>query len=366
MSSANMKTLESSLPTNATNHNSIRLLYSGSSLDSDVLSSLQDRFVVHTEKNIDQCEHYLKEQSLFNLPDVIVVEVEDREQCFEFIAKIKKDPLLTGLVLILLAKDHDPTLRKAAMYYKVNDLYLTPIPVADLCERIVFLVKFKLIKPQLANLSNIDVNYRIPLYKRTFDVVASGTALLLLSPFLAIVAGVIALDSKGPVIFKSKRVGTGYHIFDFYKFRSMRNNANKELDTLSALNQYDKSELGKSTFVKLKNDPRVTKFGAFIRKYSIDELPQLFNVFKGDMSLVGNRPLPLYEAEMLTSNEWTMRFLGPAGLTGLWQVSRRGREDMSERERKKLDNFYAQNYSFWLDVKIILKTFPALIQKEKV
>ncbi len=366
MSSANMKTLESSSPAISTNNSSIRLLYSGSTLNDDVSEALQRTFIVHTENNIDQCEFYLKEQSLFNLPDVIILEVENREKCFEFIAKIKKDPLLTGLVLILLSKDHDPTLRKAAMHYKVNDLYLTPIPIADLCERIAFLVKFKLIKPQLANLSKIDVNYRIPLYKRTFDVVASGTALLLLSPFLAVVAGVIALDSKGPIIFKSKRVGTGYQIFDFYKFRSMRNNANKELDNLSSLNQYDKSELGKTTFVKLKNDPRVTKFGAFIRKYSIDELPQLFNVFKGDMSLVGNRPLPLYEAEMLTSNEWTMRFLGPAGLTGLWQVSRRGREDMSERERKKLDNFYAQNYSFWLDVKIILKTFPALVQKEKV
>jgi lipopolysaccharide/colanic/teichoic acid biosynthesis glycosyltransferase len=95
-------------------------------------------------------------------------------------------------------------------------------------------------------------------------------------------------------------------------------------------------------------------------------LPQLFNIIKGDMSVVGNRPLPVYEAEMLTSNEWSMRFLGPAGLTGLWQISKRGKEDMSERERKKLDNFYAQKYSLWLDLKIIIGTVPALFQKEKV
>ena len=107
-------------------------------------------------------------------------------------------------------------------------------------------------------------------------------------------------------------------------------------------------------------------FGRFIRKTSIDELPQLFNILKGDMSTVGNRPLPLYEAEMLTSNDWAMRFLAPAGLTGLWQVSKRGREDMSERERKKLDNFYAQKYSFRFDMKILLSTIPALFQKEKV
>jgi len=346
--------------------NTIRLLYSGSSFTTEVLTVLQQSFVVHAEANIDYCESYLKEQSLFNLPDVIIIEVEDTQKCFAFISKIKKDPLLKGLVLILLSNGRQNGLREKAMSYKVNDLYLQPFPVNDLCERIIFLVKFKLIKPQLSDLSKIDVNFKIPLYKRAFDVLASGCALLLLSPLLILVAAAVALESRGPVIFRSKRVGTGYHIFDFYKFRSMRNNANKELDSLSNLNQYDKSDAGKTTFVKLKNDPRVTKVGAFIRKYSIDELPQLYNVFKGDMSLVGNRPLPLYEAETLTSNEWTMRFLGPAGLTGLWQVSRRGREDMSERERKKLDNFYAQNFSFWLDVKIIFKTIPAMVQKEKV
>ncbi|RZK77837.1 MAG: sugar transferase, partial [Pedobacter sp.] len=212
-----------------------------------------------------------------------------------------------------------------------------------------------------------DYTYRIPFFKRCFDIAIAGGALLVLSPLLLIVAAIVALESKGPVIFKSKRVGTGYRVFDFYKFRSMRTGASAELKDLStSLNQYKGDDAAKSIFVKLKNDPRVTKFGQFIRTYSIDELPQLFNVVKGDMSLVGNRPLPLYEAEMLTSNEWTMRFLGPAGLTGLWQVSRRGKADMSERERKRLDNFYAQNHSFWLDLKILLKTLPAAVQKEKV
>ncbi|RZL46780.1 MAG: sugar transferase, partial [Pedobacter sp.] len=119
-------------------------------------------------------------------------------------------------------------------------------------------------------------------------------------------------------------------------------------------------------FVKFKNDPRITKIGAFLRKTSLDELPQLINVFIGDMSLVGNRPLPLYEAERLTTNKWSERFNGPAGLTGLWQISKRGQKDMSEVERKELDNYYASNYSLLLDLKIILKTFPALIQKEAV
>src|SRR5690606_33190768 len=165
--------------------------------------------------------------------------------------------------------------------------------------------------------------------------------------------------------YRSKRAGTGYRVFSFYKFRSMKVNADKELDKLSELNQYAAN--GESTaFIKIKNDPRITKLGALLRNTSLDELPQLFNVLKGDMSLVGNRPLPLYEAQLLTSDEWAMRFLGPAGITGLWQVNKRGKSEMSDSERKSLDNYYTENFSFWMDLKIILKTIPALLQQEKV
>jgi len=348
-------------------HKSISLLFSAPVFADELLPQLSASFEVHSEANIEALDTYLKDQSLFSLPDVIILEVDKAGECFDYVEKLKKNVLLKGLVIILLGDKPDKGVRDRAMKLKVNDLYTSPIPLKDLCERIVFLVKFKLIKPQLSDLSNIDYNYKIPFAKRLFDITASGFALLLISPLLITVGVVVALESKGPVIFKSKRVGTGYRIFDFYKFRSMRQGASAELQKLSTeLNQYDKSETGGTTFVKLKNDPRITGFGRFIRKYSIDELPQLFNVLIGDMSLVGNRPLPLYEAETLTSNEWTMRFLGPAGLTGLWQVSRRGRADMSERERKKLDNFYAQNHSFWLDLKILLKTLPAAVQKEQV
>ena len=129
----------------------------------------------------------------------------------------------------------------------------------------------------------------------------------------------------------------------------------------------DKSNKQKNNFVKFVNDPRITKVGKIIRKYSIDELPQLFNILKGDMSVVGNRPLPLYEAEQLTSDQYIDRFLGPAGLTGLWQVEKRGNDGkLSAEERKLLDIYYAKKYSFWLDIKIIFKTFTAFIQKENV
>lgn len=250
--------------------------------------------------------------------------------------------------------------------------------------------------------------FRLPLWKRTFDIFFSGMAILCLSPLLIFTALAIRIESKGPIIYKSKRVGSNYQIFDFLKFRSMYTDADKHLKDFNALNQYQqedediwgeepeaevneeideeeillisddfviseedyinkKSKEKSNAFVKLENDPRITKIGRIIRKYSIDELPQLINILKGDMSIVGNRPLPLYEAELLTSDEHIDRFMGPAGLTGLWQVEKRGKAGkLSAEERKQLDITYAKTFSFWLDIKIILKTVTAFIQKENV
>ncbi|MCH2023741.1 MAG: sugar transferase [Saprospiraceae bacterium] len=245
----------------------------------------------------------------------------------------------------------------------------------------------------------------IPLWKRTFDILFALTALILLSPLLLIVIILIKLDSEGPILYAAKRAGKNYKIFNFYKFRTMRIGADKELDDLKKeLNQYSLGddqleymtfecngcidskcaklaidnrivcekqyvELYKdsnTTFVKLKNDPRVTKVGRLLRNTSIDELPQLLNILKGDMSVVGNRPLPLYEAEELTTDKSSQRFYAPAGLTGLWQVQKRGKKNMSDEERKTLDNEYAENYSFWMDVKLIFQTLGVFIQKENV
>ena len=253
--------------------------------------------------------------------------------------------------------------------------------------------------------------FRLPMWKRTFDILFAGTAVIILSPILIGTAIAIRMESKGKVIYKSQRVGSNYQIFDFLKFRSMYTNADKRLKELNALNQYQIEEVESSdegpeirfddlagtpdeeetllisddfvvseqdflkqkekaknnTFVKLENDPRVTRVGRFICKYSIDELPQLFNILKGDMSIVGNRPLPLYEAEQLTSDAYIDRFMAPAGLTGLWQVEKRGGAGkLSAEERKQLDIKYARDFSFWLDMKIIFKTLTAFVQKENV
>ncbi len=199
--------------------------------------------------------------------------------------------------------------------------------------------------------------------KRSFDIMVSLTALLLLSPIFILIALAIRIESKGSIFYISKRAGRGYKIFDFYKFRTMFSGADLRIKELSHLNQYAGAETEGPSFFKISNDPRITKVGAFLRNSSLDELPQLLNVLLGDMSLVGNRPLPLYEAATLTTDQCAQRFLAPAGITGLWQIKKRGREEMSVEERINLDIDYANKYNFMYDLWIMANTPSALIQK---
>jgi lipopolysaccharide/colanic/teichoic acid biosynthesis glycosyltransferase len=199
--------------------------------------------------------------------------------------------------------------------------------------------------------------------KRSFDIMVSLTALLLLSPVFLLIALAIRIESKGPILYISKRAGRGYKIFDFYKFRTMFAGADNQIQELSHLNQYAEAQANNPSFFKINNDPRITRVGEFLRNTSLDELPQLFNVLLGDMSLVGNRPLPLYEAAKLTTDQCAQRFLAPAGMTGLWQIKKRGREDMSVEERISLDIDYANNYNFIYDLWIMANTPSAIIQK---
>ena len=319
---------------------------------------------------------------------------------------------------ILIASDHSEGLITSGKKLGIDDIYVLPLPpVNDLVSRIEFLREYRKTIQFEPNKYYLPENHGIPISKRLFDIVIAASALMVLSPVLLIVMIAIRMESKGKVYYTSTRIGR--RPFDFYKFRSMRTGAENELNKLaSEKNQYishqpqneadwkspcpcsmkqnythcspilhgsnysvcdtwyvtqkRNSEKSKPNFIKIADDPRVTRVGKIIRNTSIDELPQLINVIKGDMSIVGNRPLPVYEAEKLTSDIMAKRFLAPAGLTGLWQVEKRGRKGrMSDEERKNLDNQYAElfiknKYSFFYDLKLILKTIPVIIQKESV
>ncbi|HMG84019.1 MAG TPA: sugar transferase [Ferruginibacter sp.] len=346
----------------------IKICYVGSNFTELVFSDPFSDYEINNSLSLQLLYSELTNKSSFELPDVLLLEVET-DECFSFIQNIKKLPILQNVLIFLLSKVNNEEWKAKAKALKVQDLYTYPFNSNHLHDRMNYLHQIKSIAFPEAHEEWTgeprDLCYKMPLTKRLFDIIVSGILLIMLSPLFIIIAIMIRSESEGAVIYRSKRVGTNYHIFDFYKFRSMRTGADAELVTLAAQNnQYKKGK--ESAFVKIVNDPRVTKTGEFIRKTSIDELPQLFNILVGDMSFVGNRPLPLYEAEMLTTNQWSERFFGPAGLTGLWQISKRGKTDISERERKQLDNDYVSQHSFMLDAKIILRTFPALIQSAKV
>jgi lipopolysaccharide/colanic/teichoic acid biosynthesis glycosyltransferase len=298
--------------------------------------------------------------------DVILVSSELGDYTNKYLSDLKAFASKKSIPFILYSKKFSKLSKSVAMEYGFDDYYSGNL-AQGLLRKAEFIRKLKVYKslrgdqPYAINHHVEQPKVKMWALKRTFDVVVSGVALLLLSPLMLLIAIIIKLESKGSVFYISKRAGSGYKIFDFYKFRSMRQGADAELKKLSSRNQY-----GVGLFFKIKDDPRITRFGRFLRQTSLDELPQLINVLKGDMSLVGNRPLPLYEAEKLTRDQIAWRFLAPAGITGLWQVTKRGKDNMSEEERIQLDMEYAMNNSFLYDIKILLNTIPALIQKERV
>ena len=332
-----------------------------------------------------------------------------------------------SVYIILLTHEFTKDDREVYQKCGINDTIDVNASITELNKKITFIAdrETQLFDDQAARYRMLK--FKIPVWKRLFDIFFSALAIIILSPVFLLTAIAIRLESKGPVIFKSKRVGTNYTIFNFLKFRSMYSDAEERLKEVAkeAGNQYmekapeqqeeehtitaplgaeaemmmmdmgmesdmmisddevmlvgddyvvaesdyakEKQEEIESAFVKIENDPRITKVGKFIRKYSIDELPQLFNILMGDMSIVGNRPLPLYEAEKLTADKSIDRFMAPAGLTGLWQVEERGKGGMmSAEERKQLDIEYGRNYSFKMDMQIIFRTLTAFVQKNNV
>jgi exopolysaccharide biosynthesis polyprenyl glycosylphosphotransferase len=191
--------------------------------------------------------------------------------------------------------------------------------------------------------------------KRSFDVVTAFLLVLALSPVLLFAAAGVRLSSRGPVVYRSVRRGLGGQPFACFKFRTMYEDADARQKELEAAN-----EKGGAIF-KMRDDPRVTPIGRFLRRWSIDELPQLFNVLRGEMSLVGPRPLPERDYERL--EDWhRKRYLVLPGMTGLWQVS--GRSELDFDELVRLDFLYLERWSVFLDLSIMLKTIPAVVRAE--
>ena len=192
--------------------------------------------------------------------------------------------------------------------------------------------------------------------KRLEDICASFLAIVILSIPMLIIGLLVKLTSKGPMIYTSKRVGKDGKVFNFYKFRSMVANAENELENL-----LEQNEIEGGVIFKMKEDPRITKFGKFLRKTSLDELPQLFNILKGDMSLVGPRPCTVREYELYSERD-KLRLNVPQGLTGEWQV--RGRCNTSFEEMVDMDLDYIQNKrGFWYDIGLLFRTIPVFFGK---
>lgn len=209
------------------------------------------------------------------------------------------------------------------------------------------------------SIENINIVEHKKIYfgiKRILDFMLSFFATLLLSPIFLIIAILIKLDSKGPVFFKHKRIGQNGEIIYIYKFRTMVCNAEelKKKFTKEQLKEYEKN-------FKLENDPRITKIGKFLRKSSLDELPQLINILKGEMAIVG--PRPIVEKELEKYGNQKEKFLSVApGLTGYWQAN--GRSNTSYEQRINLELYYIDHCSLLFDIKIILKTFVTVIKRE--
>jgi lipopolysaccharide/colanic/teichoic acid biosynthesis glycosyltransferase len=321
------------------------------------------------EKSLENARKSLKEICVSgNIPTVIFIDFSiDINALQTFTDFLKSNSKLASVPVILnvrnLTKEQlsSDNLRKM-----VDEMLDFKINLVAIQEKVYFLKKVKesliekksSIKPEY-NSASVYNNYHFA--KRVLDILLASLFLILFSPVFLIIAFAVKFESRGPVFYNSYRAGRGYRIFKFYKFRTMKVGAERMLNSIAHLNKYN--NFGHApVFFKIDNDPRITRVGQFLRNSGLDELPQLINVLKGDMSIVGNRPLPLYEASSLTTDEWAERFAAPSGITGLWQVSSRNAEDFTCFERINTDIRYASDNNLLLDLRILLKTPIVLIK----
>ncbi|MBC6490328.1 sugar transferase [Flavihumibacter stibioxidans] len=323
----------------------------------------------NTAKALNILERIAKQSK--SIPQVFIIESGiDLDEVAKLTAFLRDSEKFRTIPVIMdISCSNSETADPCLLKRLFDDVIDTRRADSKLLQRIVFLEKVKKknllgSRAKMEQLADLAKENPIKTGRRLFDILAAFAAIILLSPLMLLIALAIKLESKGPVFYISKRAGRGYRIFNFYKFRTMQFDADKQVDQLKHLNEFNEDQ-GR-IFFKVTNDPRATRIGRFLRNSSLDELPQFFNVLLGDMSIVGNRPLPLYEAAMLTTDEWSMRFMAPAGITGLWQIRKKDRHCMSVEERINLDLTYSKKQNFLFDLWIIAHTPPALIQKSNV
>ena len=303
-----------------------------------------------------------------NTPTAVFIDlsvfVKDIQSFIDF---VQKDSKLSAIPVILnirnLTADQLASFKSKRV---VDELIDFKVELASIQQKISFLRRAKeslvdrkgSIKPEF---NSYSVYKQSHLFKRVMDMLMSFSLLVILLPVFLIIALAVKLETRGPVFYKSYRAGRGYRIFKFYKFRTMKVGAERMINSIAHLNKYN--NFGHApVFFKVDNDPRITRVGQFLRNSGLDELPQLLNVLIGDMSIVGNRPLPLYEASSLTSNEWAERFSAPSGITGLWQVSCRKSESFTCYDRIIMDIEYSKHNNVLMDLGIMLKTPVVLAQ----
>lgn len=258
-----------------------------------------------------------------------------------------------NIPFILLGED-EYQLLEASGWQKTADGFLTKLNKPE-----ILISKVLVLKKNIQDMKSSGKSdgfpvfkYRISFTKRLLDLFFGLIGLLVTLPFMVLIMLAIRFESRGKAFYATKRVGTGYQVFNFYKFRSTYLHPDSKVKELSQHNP----------------NPKITKVGQFIRKFSLDELPQVINLLRGDISLVGNRPLALFDAEMLTTNDWLKRLNTPAGITGLWKIEpRRNWKKLSLDERKALDNSYHEiasgSFSFRADLRIILRTIPVILRR---
>lgn len=373
-----------------------------------IAALIDETYLIRWYQRIDEAIAWMQDRQSASL-----IIVDEKQSTLDSLAKLRQLTITQSVPILLLCNKLTEESTKLALQAGVTDL--VSLSDATQLERRIqfFLTLMRRVSAQPeTEAPRSNFQFELPTWKRAIDIAASLQALVVFSPLMLLVAILIKLDSKGPVLYKSKRVGANYRVFDMIKFRTMRAEADQLLKQMAVENNMYSQEVASANkeyidydlcegcaliasscqrklfdqdrfvcerhhleqgdkggaFVKFRNDPRITRLGNFLRNSSIDELPQLVNILLGDMSIVGNRPLPVYEAEKLTTNQAVKRFAGPSGLTGLWQVQKRARGEkrMSDQERINLDIEYVETFSFLNDMKIIYKTFFSLWQQENV